>query len=162
MEDLDRIYRENAATVYRFLLAKSGSEQTAEELTQETFYQAVRSIHRYDGSCRITTWLCGIARNLLYASYRNPFSQSVPLEEAPEQIVPSAEEEVLSGLDRTAALKAIHRQPEPAREVLYLRLLGDLSFREIGAVLSQTENWARVTFYRAKVKLVKELRDDEK
>ena len=157
MEDLDRIYRENAATVYRFLLAKSGSEQIAEELTQETFYQAVRSIHRYDGSCKITTWLCGIAKNLLYASYRDLSRDTVPLEEAPEPVAPSAEEEVLAGLDKTDALAAIHRAPEPARELLYLRLLGGLSFREIGAVMGQTETWARVTYYRAKAKLVKEL-----
>ncbi len=160
MTDLDQVYREHAATVYRFLLAKCGSEQTAEELTQETFYQAVRSIHRYDGSCKITTWLCGIAKNLLYASYRDVSLQNVPLEEAPEPVAPSAEEEVLADLDRTAALQAIHRAPEPAREVLYLRLLGGLSFREIGAVLGQTETWARVTFYRAKAKLVKELNHD--
>lgn len=160
MQDLDRIYREHAATVYRFLLAKTGSEQTAEELTQETFYQAVKSIHRYDGSCKITTWLCGIAKNLLFASYRDASRQNVPLEEAPEPAVPSAEEEVLADLDRAAALQAIHRAPEPAREVLYLRLLGGLSFREIGAVLGQTENWARVTYYRAKAKLVKELNHD--
>ena len=70
MVDLDAVYREHSAAVYRFLLAKTGSPQLAEELTQETFYQAVKSIDRFDGSCQITTFLFGIAKNVWYNAWR--------------------------------------------------------------------------------------------
>ncbi len=156
MEDLDLIYRQHAQTVYRFLLAKTGSPDLAEELTQETFFQAVSSIGRYDGSCKISTWLCGIAKNLLYAHYKTQKQGTVSLEEAGELPVGSAEDTVLGSMDQERVLTAIHRVPEPGREILHLRLLGGLSFRQIGAVLGQTETWARVNYYRAKQTLVKE------
>ena len=159
MEDLDAVYRAHAATVYRFLLAKCGSDQMAEELTQETFYQAVRSIGRFDGSCQISTWLCGIGRNVLNNHCRKSGKGPVSLESVPEPTSLSAEEDVLSGMGREEILTAIHRLPEPGREVLYLRLLGTLSFRQIGAILGKTDTWARVTYYRAKLQVMKELSD---
>ena len=161
MEDMEQVYREHAKTVYRFLLAKTGDSGLSEELTQETFYQAVKSIDRFDGSCRISTWLCGIAKNLLYAHFRRNAEQPLPLEEAPEPVSSSAESELLNQEQKTSVLAAIHRQPEPSRELLYLRLLGGLSFKQIGDVMGQSETWARVSYYRAKTKIAKELRDDE-
>lgn len=156
MEDLDLIYREHAQTVYRFLLAKTGSADLAEELTQETFLQAVGSIGRYDGACKISTWLCGIAKNVLYSHYRKQEHAAVSLEDVAEPSVGSAEENVLCTMDQESLLAAIHRLPEPGREILHLRLLGGLSFRQIGTILSQSETWARVNYYRAKQTLVKE------
>ncbi len=163
MEDLDLIYRQHAQTVYRFLLAKTGSADLAEELTQETFFQAVSSIGRYDGNCKISTWLCGIAKNVLYTHYKKQKHAAVSLDDAAElsagsaePSVGSAEETVLGSMDQELLLAAIHRLPEPGREILHLRLLGGLSFRQIGAVLSQSETWARVNYYRAKQMLVKE------
>lgn len=160
MTDLDAAYREHAASVYRFLLAKTGSGELAEDLTQETFYRAVQSADRFDGSSKISTWLIGIAKNVLSNHARK--RQSVPVSDEVIDRIPvvSAEEEVLSSLGREEILAAIHRIPEPGREVLYLRLLGTLSYREIGSVLSQSENWARVTYYRAKLLLIKELKSE--
>lgn len=160
MEDMEQAYREHAQTVYRFLLAKTGSHELAEELTQETFYQAVKSIERFDGSCRISTWLCGIAKNLLYAQYRKNADTPLPLEDAPEPATESAETELLTQERRASIMAAIHGQPEPGRELLYLRLLGGLSFRQIGEVMGQTETWARVTYYRAKTRIAKELSEE--
>ena len=74
--------------------------------------------------------------------------------------MPSAENAVLEGLGQEAVLRAIHRMPEPARELLHLRLLGGLSFAQIGSVMGQSENWARVTYYRAKTKIAKELSEE--
>ena len=160
MVDLDAVYREHSASVYRFLLAKTGSRQLAEELTQETFYQAVKTIDRFDGSCKITTFLFGIAKNVWCNAYRKEKKAAVPLEETEPVAVPSAETDVLARMGREQILAAIHRMPEPGREVLYLRLLGSLSFAEIGAVLGRTENWARVTYYRAKQLLIKEMKKE--
>lgn len=160
MEDLDAIYREHAKTVYGYLLSKCGSKEFAEELTQETFFQAVRSIHRFDGSCQITTWLCGIAKNLLYAEFRKGKNAAVSLDDVPEQTQPSAEASFLERAESEQVLQAIHRMPEPGRELLHLRLLGGFSFRQIGQIMGQTETWARVTYYRAKTNLVKELTEE--
>lgn len=158
MESMDEIYRAHAQTVYRYLLARTRDPDTAEELTQETFYQAVRSIGRYDGSCKITTWLCAIARNQLLA-YRRKHPAHDALDDV-DLPAPSAEETVLDGAARLALLRRVHALAEPAREVLYLRLFGGLSFREIGDVLGRTENWARVTYYRGKERLRKEMDAD--
>ena len=160
MEDLDAVYREHAKTVYHYLLSKCGSKETAEELTQETFFQAVRSINRFDGSCRISTWLCGIAKNLWYAQLRKDKNAALPLEDAPEPVQPSAETQFFEQADSEQILQTIHRMPESARELLHLRLLGGFSFRQIGQVMGQTETWARVTYYRAKTNLVKELKEE--
>ena len=156
--DLDAAYREHSAAVYRFLLAKTGSRQLAEELTQETFYQAVRSIDRFDGSCEIRTFLFGIAKNVWYNAYRKRKKEPAPLEAAEPIPTTSAETDVLARMGREEILTTIHLMPEPGREVLYLRLLGSLSFAEIGAVLGRTENWARVTYFRAKQLLIKEMK----
>ena len=149
MKDLDAVYRQHAQTVYKFLLSQCRDPQTAEELTQETFYQAVRSIDRFDGSCKVSVWLCQIAKHLWYQHLRKANRETELPEEAELPLVPSAEEEA-------------HELPEPGREVVYLRAFGGLSFREIGDVLGKTETWARVTFYRGKERLKQGGCDDEK
>ena len=160
MQSMEAIYQEYATTVYKYLLSKSRDEDMAEELTQETFYQALRSIERFDGSCKLSTWLCAIAKNQLL-SYRR---KHPPLEELDHAEISqeSAENQVLSGIERVELLKRLHLCPEPFREILYLRIFGDLSFKEIGEIVGRTENWARVTFYRGKEKLRMGLADDEK
>ena len=159
--DLDAVYREHSTAVYRFLYAKTGDAALAEELTQETFFQAVKCIDRFDGSSKITTFLFGIAKNVWLNAYRKQKKAPVPLPEAEPLAVPSAEHDVLAEMGRDEILKAMHRMKEPGREVLYLRLLGSLSFAEIGSVLGQTENWSRVTYYRAKQQLIKEMQGNE-
>ena len=154
MNDMDAVYRQHAQTVYKFLLAQCHDPGLAEELTQETFYQAVRSIGKFDGTCKLSVWLCQIARHLWYQHLRK-HRREVPLpeDETAAGIVPSAEEETLAGQGRLDLLRRLHALPEPGREVVYLRVFGGLSFREIGDVLGRTETWARVTFYRSKEKL---------
>ena len=156
MLSMDELYRAHANMIYRYLLALSGDVHTAEELTQETFYQAVRCIDRYDGSCKETTWLCAIAKNLYQAWQRKHWRETEVLEDSlPSDKTP--ESDVLHRLEYLELLQQIHTLEEPGREVLYLRLFGQLSFREIGEVLHKSENWARVTFSRGKEKLKKEL-----
>lgn len=159
MQSMEAIYRQYARTVYKFLLSLSHNEDLAEELTQETFYQAVRCIERYDGSCAVSTWLCAIAKNQL-AAYRRKHPPTDILEET-DAISLSAEDSALSAESRMEILKRLHTYPEPYREILYLRIFGDLSFREIGEIMGWTENRARVTFYRGKERLRKELSQDD-
>ncbi|MEI3318347.1 sigma factor [Eubacterium ramulus] len=65
---MEVVYCQHAQTVFKYLMLLTHEANLAEELTQETFYQAVRSIDRFDESCKITTWLCAIAKNQ-YFSY---------------------------------------------------------------------------------------------
>lgn len=155
---MEEVYRQYARVVYRYLLGLTRDEDLAEELTQETFYQAVRTSARYDGSSLVSTWLCGIAKNVLRTHLRkHPQTEDIDDVTLP---APSAEAAVLQEEDRLALLKRVHALNEPAREVVYLRTYGNLSFKEIGAVLGKTENWARVTFYRAKEQLRKDVESD--
>ena len=149
MQDMDAVYRQHFRMVYQYLMSLTHQPDVAEELAQETFCQAVSSIHRYDGSCKITTWLCAIAKNQ-YLSYlrKHPLHEDLTDTEAELPHTPSAEQEALSSAGKM--------------EVIYLRVFGNLSFREIGQIMGQSENWARVMFYRGKERLRKELNKHEK
>ena len=160
MLPIEEIYRAHSQTVYCYLLSLTQDADTSEELTQETFYQAIKSVERFDGSCKITTWLCAIAKNVL-ASYRRKYPASDTLDAVPDY-VDSPEEKTLKKACQAELLRKLHLLDGEMREVMYLRLLGDLSFREIGDILSKSENWARVTYYRGKEKLKKELESDGK
>ena len=157
--DMETIYRLYFRDVYLFLQGLTRSETLAEELTQETFYQAVRSIDRFNGSCKVSVWLCQIAKHLWYQHLR----KRKPEEPLPEDGLPgpSAEEDVLTRQGHLDLLRQIHALPPSTREVVYLRAFGGLSFREIGDVLGRTETWARVTFYRGKEALRKGGADHE-
>ena len=157
MEDMEAVYRRYAQTVYKFLLSQCHSAQMAEELTQETFYQAVRSIDRFDGSCKVSVWLCQIAKHLWYQHLRKANRETELPEEAELPLVPS-----VSRSGQLDLLRRVHELPEPGRAVVYLRAFGGLSFREIGDVLGKTETWARVTFYRGKERLKQGGCNDEK
>lgn len=157
---IEDIYKAHSQTVYRYLLTLTHDAELSEELTQETFYQAIRSIERFDKSCKISTWLCAIAKNTLQ-TYRRKHPITSELDEL-STITNSTESDVIARMNHIELLKKMHSLDETTREVLYLRLFGDLSFREIGDILSKTENWARVTFYRGKEKLKKEMTMDGK
>lgn len=156
MTDLDRIYRENAELVYRYVFSLSRDADLAEEVTQQTFYEVLRHPGNYRGEAAVSTYLCGVAGRLMKKECaRRGRERHVPLEAVTD--LPGAagtEETVMGNLDRRELFRRIHTLPEKTREVVYLRLSGDLPFGEIGAILGESETWARVTFYRAKQKLM--------
>ena len=157
MKDLDAVYRQHAQTVYKFLLSQCRDPQTAEELTQETFYQAVRSIDRFDGSCKVSTWLCQIARNT-WTSLRRKEGRCQPLDDT--AALPDSRDFAAAFEDKDLALRIhrlLHRLPEPYREVFLLRVLGELSFRDIGSLFEKGENWACVTYHRARKKIMEQM-----
>ena len=159
MESIEQIYQKYASTVYRFLLSKCRDEDLAEELTQETFYQAIKSIDRFDGRSQISTWLCAIARNVL-SSYSRKNKIHEPLEDT-DIPVEGGEDSVLNSMAGVELMRKLHSLPEPYREVMYMRVFGDLSFKEIGDILGKTDTWARVIYYRGKERLSKEVNEDE-
>lgn len=159
MQSMDEIYQQYAQMVYKFLLSRTCNSDLAEELTQETFYQAIRTIDRFDESCQLSTWLCAIAKNV-YHTWQRKHPEAGTLEEY-AKTCDSAEKDVLQSMERIELMKKLHLCPEPFREILYMRLFGDLSFKEIGEIMGHTENWARVNFYRGKERLKKEWFENE-
>ena len=159
MQSMDEIYREHAQTVYRYLLSKTGNPDISEELTHETFYLAVKGIDRFDGSCKISTWLIAIAKNAL-STWRRKNPETDLLENVTAETA-SAENLVISEDGQIEIIKMIRLLPDDAREVMYMRILGDLSFKQIGEIMQKTENWARVTYFRGREKLKKELEKNE-
>ena len=143
MTDFDRAYRENAELVYRYVFSLTRNADLAEEVTQQTFYEAIRHPGNYRGEAALSTYLCGIAGNLM----KKEEMTDLPGEG-------SAEDAAMGNLSRQELFRRIHALPEKTREVVYLRLSGELPFSEIGAILGESETWARVTFYRAKQKLL--------
>ena len=159
MLSIEQVYKEYSQMVYRYLLSLTRNDHLAEELTQETFYQAIRTIERFDGTSKVSTWLCGIAKNVWKTYQRkHPMMENLDAEISSGN---KTEETSLANLRRVELFKKIHLLEGDAKEVVYLRLFGDLSFKEIGDILGKTENWARVTFYRGKERLRKELESDE-
>lgn len=157
--ELEDIYKENYPIVYGYLLSLCGNPDEAEELTAQTFFRAIVHFRRYDGTCKPSTWLCTIGKNLFYneckrKKRRERFSETVPSSTEDPQQVYIEKDEIQRLLRSAAALDP------PQREVFFLRLEG-LSFREIGLVMEKTENWARVTYFRAKAKIREEMEDDD-
>lgn len=160
---MEELYREYGKIVYHFLLSVCHDTQLAEELTQETFLQAFLSLERFDGSCKMSVWLCQIAKHLWYQYLQKNRREIVTdiRDEYYGAMENSTESEVFSHYGMKEILKGMQRLPVQMREVMYLRLTGDLSYKEIGEILGRSENWARVNYYRGKELLWRELRENE-
>lgn len=158
----EKIYKEHAQLVYHFLLTQCHNDHLAEELTQETFLRAYQSLERYNGTCKLSVWLCQIAKHVWY-QYVDKHKREIITDFAEESIIDnsSLEEHVISKLDLKEMLKELHKLPEEMREVIYLRMTSELSFRDIGEIVGKSENWARVTYFRGKEKIMKGMKKYE-
>lgn len=154
MQDMKKIYEEYCEVVNKYLFCLTKNYDIAEELTQETFYRAVKKISTYKGECKISVWLCQIAKNLWYDQCRkNKKIMNIDYDLINAEDGNRVEEQVISNDEKLKLYKKMQTLDEKTREVIYLRITGELSFKEIGDILNKTENWARVTFYRGKSKL---------
>ena len=159
---METLYKENAKIVYHYLYAQCKDKELAQDLTQETFLRAYESIERFDGSCKISTWLCQIAKHLLYR-YWEKAGRQIPTEQEELAQIPSGvakdttESAVITRIELIDCLKELQKFPEQMREVMYLRVMSDLSYREIGEIMGKSENWARVTYFRTKSKILQEM-----
>lgn len=160
MDDFESAYREHQQMVERFLLRLCGNQHLAEELTQETFIQALRHWDDFRGQSSRSTWLCTIAKRQLYSAVRR--KEMLPLDEA-EALAADDVTDALVESDRLmAAHRLVHRLPEPMREVFTLRTFGDLSHAQIGSLFGKSDSWARVTYYRARQLLSQMVREEWK
>lgn len=155
MQDIEKIYEEYFEAVNKYLFCLTHNREISEELTQETFYRAVKRINTYNGKCKLYVWLCQIAKHLWFDKCRKDKNRVLVNDEIlfNEQMQESVEEEVIYNEEKKLLYQKMQKLDEKTREVIYLRITGELSFKEIGAILGKTENWARVTFYRGKNKL---------
>ncbi len=157
MRDFDQVYTEYYSTVYGYVLRLCRDAGLAEEVTQETFFKALKSIDAFQGTCRLDVWLCQIAKNTCFSLMKKRKRQErLP----PEEEWGTAEDMEKKLEDRDAAFRVheiLHRLPEPYREVFWLRVFGELDFARIAALFQKTESWARVTYHRARLKIKEEL-----
>ena len=159
MEEFERLCHDEYQTVRLFLVRLCGDAALAEELTQETFYQAMRGWKKFRGQCAASTWLCGIAKRQFFQYCRKP--RPLPVEQLPEAPGESIEDRLLRKETRLEAHRLLHDLPEPYKEVLTLRTFGELTHEEIGALFGKTAAWARVTYYRGRQMLAAMLEGDE-
>ena len=156
--DIDSLYRLYFRDVFLFLQGLTHSEPLAEELTQETFFKALDGLKNYDGRQDVRAWLFTVARNAYY-SYCRKNRQTAPLEDA--EAAPADGPDIAQLLvDKDAAFtihQCLHTLEEPYKEVFSLRVFGELSFESIGAIFGHNAAWARVTYYRAKTRLQRQL-----
>ena len=159
MTQLEEIYNNYFKDVYFFIYSLSKDKNIAEDLTSETFIKAIKSIESFKGNCDIKVWLFQIAKNSYY-SYRRKHKSLIELDSVPEKKDENdIEKSVISSEVSMKTHEILHNLSEPYKEVFSLRVFGELSFRQIGSLFGKTDNWACVTFQRARNKIREEMRD---
>lgn len=161
MTEFDKLYRAYFSDVFLYIRNLSGDANIAEEITSETFFKAMRAIDQFRGDCEIRVWLCQIAKNTYY-SYLRKHERIADIDE-----LEAIDRQFSRKMEDSAALqdeagnihKAVHNLPEPYKEVFMLRVFGQLSYEQIGKLFSKSQNWACVTFYRAKKKILTQMEE---
>lgn len=160
--EFEKIYSTYFNDVFRYIRRLSNNEHIAEEITADTFFKALRSIDSFRGECDIRVWLCTIARNC-YFSYLKKQGRLENMEDVDALTVPgtaeSIEEQLVRREDAMRIQRVLHDIPEPYREVFMWRVYAELSFKQIGQIFNKSENWACVTYHRAKSKIRERLED---
>lgn len=165
MESFEQIYSLYFKDVYRYIMSLCRDAAEAEEITQETFYQAMKNMKSFRGDCKMTVWLCQIAKHIYFAHQRKLKRK---VEQPFEEVLSNSESAVISPapelclLDEADAMRIhehLHHLEEPYKEVFMLRVFGELSFKKIAHIFGKTENWARVTYHRAKIKIMNEMEE---
>ena len=158
-EDFEAIYSEHFTVVYKYVLSLCRDESLAEEVTQETFFKAMRGMDKFNGSCTLYVWLCQIAKNTFYSLYRKQKRLT-----SSEDMELHSDSDIESNLlDKDAAKRLhvlLHNLDEPYKEVFTLRVFGELPFSQLGELFGKTDSWARLIFYRAKNKLREGMKED--
>ena len=161
---LRKICEEYYPLVLGYLMTLTcGDKDLSEDLTQETFLRAIQHINSFRGEAKMSTWLCQIAKYTFWQhlSKKSRFSE-VSIESVSELPTSTLIDEMYLEKETHSKLYQKIREMEPMmRDVMLYRITGELSFKEIGQIMDKTENWARVTFYRGKQQLGKEMRKDD-
>lgn len=159
--EFEEIYNLYFKEIYLYIKSLSKDENIAEEITQETFFKALKNIESFDGSKDIRAWLFTIAKNTYFSHYKknkNLVDESF-LEKKSIDI--KFIDKLINEEDAFLIHQFIHKMKEPYKEVFYLRVFGELNFKSISEIFGKSESWARVTFYRAKGKIREYLEEIE-
>ncbi len=161
VDGFEEIYEAHFRQVYRFALSLSRNELLAEEITQRAFWKAYRAYGKFEGRANVATWLCRIAKNeyLLLLRKRKREASEEQLRDTAAPGVPGEDEE-----DRQSARllqHIVHGLEEPYKEVFLLRVYGEFPFARIAQLFGKSESWARVTFFRAKVRILEQVKKEE-
>ena len=157
---IEELYETYFRKVYAFAFSLTHNAEAAEELTQETFFKAMRSIDHFNGKSSVYTYLCSITHNLYVSSIRRNrklVNESMLEHQAADVNI---EEELLQKDTAFRIHELLHQLPEPYKEVFSLRVFGELNYVEIGALFGKSENWARVTYFRAKQRIQERLKEE--
>lgn len=155
----EEIYEKYASKIYKYIYALCKDNDIAEEILQDTFYKAIKSADSFQGNSTIYTWLCTIAKN----SWRNYLIRKKKIKFVP------LEEEILSNIETEGAedkqgvleiYKAMHKLEPMTKEIMLIKLHSSLTFKEIGNLFGKSEQWARTKYYRGKLKMREELKDE--
>jgi RNA polymerase sigma-70 factor (ECF subfamily) len=160
-QEFHEIYEKYSSDLYTFILRMCGNEQLAKDILQDTMLKAMTSADSFKGDCSVKTWLYTIARNLWYDRLKKAENRNQPLDSIPEPVSKVSIENCF--VDKETALhihRLLHDLEEPYREVFTLRVFAELKFSDIGNVFGKSENWAGVTYYRAKQKLLQLLKKE--
>lgn len=156
MQNIENVYVEYSKLIYKYLFCLTHNSEIAEELTQDTFLCAIKDIDNFKGNCKISTWLCEIAKHLWYKELKRIKKTNIlPIDEISVNLKneEDIETKIIQNNEREMLYRKIEELPNELREIIYLRIVGEFSFKQIGEILGRNENWARVTFYRGKEKL---------
>ncbi|WP_225742820.1 RNA polymerase sigma factor [Marinilactibacillus sp. Marseille-P9653] len=161
MVELEEIYSLYFKDVYFFAYSLTKDKHLAEDITSETFLKALKSLDSFKGESDIRVWLFQIAKNTYY-SYLRKSKKETGLDSLEEiKAETDIEKTVFAKEESMNIHKVLHQLSEPYKEVFTLRLFGGLSFKQIAELFDKTDNWACVTFYRAKTKIREEMRKNE-
>ena len=161
---MEELYKKYSTLIYHYLYGLTNDSEISEELMQETFCSALKTINRFKGECKISVWLCQIAKNKWkdYLTKKHKVN-TIAIDNIDELYYLDTNLDDISEKEELINLyKQIHKLEENTREVFYIRIKANLTFKDIGDILGKTEEWARVTFYRGKIKLKGELLKNEK
>ncbi|MFD2042694.1 RNA polymerase sigma factor [Ornithinibacillus salinisoli] len=161
--ELGELYKEVHPRIFAFFYIKTSNKQVAEDLTQEVFYQAIKKFHTFSYASTIETWLFAIVKNRLRNFYRSKKYHDQLLEMLPKEELESnyPEEKLLKKEQQISLIESINRLEELSKEIVTLRVYGELSFEEIAELVNKSENYTRIIFHRAKLKIQKELDDQD-
>ena len=154
--EFEEIYSLYFSDVFRYIRRLSNNEHIAEEITADTFFKAMRSLDNFRGDCDIRVWLCQIAKNnyltYLKKSRKVDSTEDIELLNIPDS-TETVEEQLVKKEEAMQIQKLLHHIPEPYKEVFMWRVFADLSFKQIGQIFNKSENWACVTYHRARTKI---------
>ena len=160
-EELDEIYRLYAGDVYRYLFSLCRNEHLAQDLLQDVMLKAVTGFDKFRGDSSVKTWLFTIAKNLYLNHVKRADNRNLPIEEEVLRSEDNLEERIMDQSQALHIHRLVHSLDDPYREFFTLRVFAALKFDDIGAVFGKTGNWARVSYYRNKEKILSMMKEDQ-